>query len=130
MSSRDPGVPHDHREYVEGCFRCELSSDEVAAAERNERLSRLNGPIHGWFNLTYANYLTLPRAILQSMSVDWQEQFVACLEELHQEFGHLPWPEGGYRVQPIDARGRFTRDAIPHYDRGRTFIPPKEEDGS
>lgn len=22
-------VPHDHREYVEGCFRCELSRDEV-----------------------------------------------------------------------------------------------------
>ena len=26
---RAAGVPHDHSTYVEGCFRCELSRDEV-----------------------------------------------------------------------------------------------------
>ena len=24
------GVPHDHSEFVEGCFRCDLSRDEAA----------------------------------------------------------------------------------------------------
>lgn len=25
------GVPHDHREFQEWCFRCHLSRDEIAA---------------------------------------------------------------------------------------------------
>lgn len=29
---RGPYVPHLHREHVPGCFRCELSADEVGAA--------------------------------------------------------------------------------------------------
>lgn len=30
--SGDIGVPHDHRERVPGCFRCELGEDEAGAA--------------------------------------------------------------------------------------------------
>lgn len=26
------GIPHNHAEYVEGCFRCDLSRDEVDRA--------------------------------------------------------------------------------------------------
>lgn len=29
-------VPHDHREYVDGCFRCELGRDEVESIRRDE----------------------------------------------------------------------------------------------
>lgn len=31
---------HDHREYVEGCYRCELSCDETAHAGWCERVLR------------------------------------------------------------------------------------------
>lgn len=38
-------------------------------------------PIHGWFGLTYANYLVIPRLALQEMPLDWQRRMVALLEE-------------------------------------------------
>lgn len=48
--------------------------------------------IHTWFNLTYANYLVVPRSVLQSMPDEWQQRFVGCLEEMGTAFGHLEWP--------------------------------------
>lgn len=77
--------------------------------------------IHGWFGLTYANYLVLPRSVLQSMPGEWQERFVACLGELHDAYAHLDWPD--YRVNAVKD-GKYVRDAIPHYNRGRTFVEP------
>jgi hypothetical protein len=78
--------------------------------------------IHAWFGLTYANYLVVPRSVLQSMPDEWQTRFVTCLNEMHDAYGHLDWPE--YRVNAVDSRGRFKRDAIPHYNRGRTRLEP------
>jgi hypothetical protein len=81
-----------------------------------------DGPIHTWFELSYASYLTLPRSVLQSMPLEWQERFVACLDELRAEFGYLDWPR--YTVSARTADGRFRRDPIPHYWRGRTRLRP------
>lgn len=79
--------------------------------------------IHTWFNLTYANYLVLPRSVLQSMPEEWQHRFVECLNELDQAFGHLEWPSR-YAVSVRRSDGRFARDPIPHYNRGRTRLTP------
>ena len=57
-----------------------------------------DGPIHEWFSLSYSNYLVLPRTLLQSMPIEWQERMVACLTELQDAFEHLPQPEA-YRVE-------------------------------
>lgn len=54
--------------------------------------------IHAWFGLTYANYLVLPRSVLQSMPDEWQKRFVEQLEELHRAFGDLDWPDYDVRV--------------------------------
>jgi hypothetical protein len=79
--------------------------------------------VHLWFGLTYASYLTLPRSVLQSMPDEWQERFVAMLRELDEAYGHLDWP--AYRVSAVDrSTGKFIRDPIPPYCRGRTYIPP------
>lgn len=48
--------------------------------------------IHEWFSLSYANYLVVPRSVLQSMPDEWQARFVECLEEMDKAFGHLDWP--------------------------------------
>lgn len=40
-----------------------------------------SGPIHTFFSLSYASWLTLPRVALQEMPLDWQAKFVALLEE-------------------------------------------------
>lgn len=48
--------------------------------------------IHTWFSLTYANYLVVPRSVLQSMPEDWQHRFTGLLGETSEAFGHLDWP--------------------------------------
>jgi hypothetical protein len=58
-------------------------------------------PIHSWFELTYAQYLTIPRSILQSMPQEWQARFVKCLEELDETFDWRP-TEGRYWVRLKD----------------------------
>lgn len=77
--------------------------------------------IHDWFGLTYANYLVLPRSILQSMPDEWQNRFVALLEALDEATMDIPMAPA-YRVHVVDHGGRFMRDPVPHYDRGRTRI--------
>lgn len=77
--------------------------------------------VHRWFELTYANYLVMPRSVLQSMPDEWQAKFVKLMEEAFEMFGGLPWPD--YTVQARQG-GRFIKDPIPHYNRGRTRIEP------
>jgi hypothetical protein len=59
--------------------------------------------VHGWFGLSYSNYLTLPRTLLQSMPDEWQHRFVACLNELQAAFAHVP-QAAGYKVEPAVER--------------------------
>lgn len=66
----------------------------------------------------------LHRTLLQSMPEEWQERFVACLEELRGAFRYLNGPDE-FAVLIRDARGRFAKDPIPHYDRGRTYLEPR-----
>lgn len=82
----------------------------------------IDGPIHEWFELSYASYLTLNRSLLQSMPEEWQQRFVACLEEMREHFWGV-FDEPRYTVSCRDGEGRFVKDPIPHYNRGRTFIP-------
>jgi hypothetical protein len=37
----DPQIPHDHREYVEGCFRCDLSRHESGRVEADATEERI-----------------------------------------------------------------------------------------
>lgn len=55
-------------------------------------------PIHEWFELTYAQYLTIPRSVLQSMPLHWQTRFVQCLKELDDSIDWRPDSEKQYRV--------------------------------
>jgi hypothetical protein len=54
-------------------------------------------PVDAWFGLSYAQYLTVPRSILQEMSLEWQDKFVALLEEL-DNYNWRP-KRGRYRVE-------------------------------
>jgi hypothetical protein len=79
-------------------------------------------PIHEWFELSYAQYLTVPRSVLQSMPVEWQKRFVACLEELDRSIDWRP-EEGRYWVRLKDGQGRFVDDPLMDYERGRRRVP-------
>jgi len=46
--------------------------------------------IHKHFGLSYANYLVIPRTLLQSMPDEWQTPFVALLKVIEGAFAHVP----------------------------------------
>jgi hypothetical protein len=72
--------------------------------------------VNTWFELTYAQYLTIPRSVLEAMPDEWQERFVACLNELDATFDWRP-TEGRYWVQLKDGQGRYTSDPLMEYRR-------------
>lgn len=93
--------------------------------------------VHQWFGLSYAQYLTVPRSVLQSMPEDWQQRFVDCLNELDEA---IDWPpkNGTYRVQLMTTRQNYEEggfvetvwdkeleDPLMDYERGRRRIPRK-----
>lgn len=80
-------------------------------------------PIHRYFGLSYASYLVVPRSLLQSMPDAWQARLVRCLEELFDVYDN----HAHYVVQTKDERGKFTKDNLADYDRGRRYVVPGEE---
>jgi hypothetical protein len=65
--------------------------------------------IHDHMGLSYANYLVLPRTLLQSMPEEWQGQFVALLERFDDAFGHVPQAEA-YIVQAAEEKVAYDLD--------------------
>lgn len=84
----------------------------------NEETSDLNRqPIHDWFELSYAQFLTVPRLVMESMPLDWQRKMAALLQEMDDTFNWRP-AEGRYWVRLKDARGRFTDAPLADYRHG------------
>ena len=75
-----------------------------------------DGPVHLWFELSYAQYLTVPRLALQSMPLGWQVRFARCLQELDEKLEWRP-TEGRYWVKLKDDKGRYVRDKLEDYRR-------------
>jgi hypothetical protein len=77
-------------------------------------------PIHGWFSLSYASWLVLPRVVLQAMPVAWQRKLVGLLRELDETFD---WePKGGtFIVRFCDELGRVRSmpPGLSDYRRGK-----------
>lgn len=70
--------------------------------------------IRAWFELTYAQYLTMPRSIMERMPEEWQEKMAELLDELDDTFDWRP-REGRYWVELRDANGRYTGDPLKEY---------------
>ncbi len=71
-------------------------------------------PVHNWFELTYAQYLTVPRSIMEAMPAAWQSRMVWLFTELDETFDWRP-SEGRYWVELRDAEGRFVADRLKEY---------------
>ncbi len=65
-------------------------------------------PIHNWFELSYASFLTLPRLIMQSMPHEWQAAMVKLLEEMDDTYDWRPKGNDCYWVQLRNENGQFT----------------------
>ena len=68
------------------------------ASERKVTPMRTPPDVHAWFGLSYANYLVLPRSVLQSMPDEWQRRFTSLMDEMNDAFGHLDWPRYDVRA--------------------------------
>lgn len=94
--------------------------------DRDEGWSPHPEPIHDWFGLSYAQYLTIPRSALQSMPLDWQLKFVEMMRVLDKD---INWrPEAGLRYivklceipdDPEQEWDQVVRDPLADYERGR-----------
>ena len=83
--------------------------------------------IHGYFGLSYANYLVMPRVVLQSMPDEWQEKFVVLLNQIPEIVGTEFEPADGYTVLALDEKGRVVKDPYSNYERGRKRLPSIKE---
>jgi hypothetical protein len=73
---------------------------------RDEDGAYVESPVHGWFELSHASWLTLPRVLMEAMPLDWQKKMVALLEEYQAAFPNQS--DIGTRVQ-ITRDGRLTK---------------------
>lgn len=80
----------------------------------NTETKHFDSPIHNWFELSYAQYLTIPRSIMEAMPEEWQLRMTKCLEELDEKFEWRP-KEGRYWVQLKDNNGRYVSDPLREY---------------
>ena len=74
-------------------------------------------PLHAWFELSYAQFLTVPRLVLESMPFRWQEKMVALLTEMDDAFDWRP-KSGRYWVRLKDEHGRFADAPLNDYRHG------------
>ena len=76
-----------------------------------------DSPIHVWFELSHAQFLTVPRLVMESMPPKWQQKMVALLQEMDERFD---WrPQGGrYWVRLKDDKGKFSHAPLDDYRHG------------
>jgi hypothetical protein len=77
----------------------------------------LDSPVSTWFELSYAQFLTVPRLVMESMPYEWQKKMVDLLQEMDDTFDWRP-KEGRYWVRLKDERGRFTDAPLDNYRHG------------
>lgn len=61
----------------------------------------------GWFSLSYAAWLTLPRVLMHAMPDTWQKAMAILLEQFDEEFPNLP--NLATRVNAVTNGNRFTK---------------------
>lgn len=50
---------------------------------------RLDADIHGWFGLSYSNYLVVDHAATSHMPEEWRTETTGMLDELRRAFSHI-----------------------------------------
>ena len=81
-----------------------------------EEIVIIPSPIHEWFELSYAQFLTIPRLVMESMPLEWQAKMARLLREMDNTFD---WrPTGQYWVKLKDSNGRYCDAPLNDYRHG------------
>ena len=86
-----------------------------------------DSPISDWFELSYAQYLTVPRLVMESMPYEWQKKMTDLLQEMDKTFDWRP-EEGRYWVRLRDNNGQFSFAPLADYRRGSIEHLRKRDD--
>ncbi len=81
---------------------CRVASPQMSCVE----------DVYSWFGLTGANYLVVPRVLLQAMPPEWQHRFVRLLDGLR---GTFVQENDTYTVLLRGEGGAFTTDPLRRY---------------
>jgi hypothetical protein len=108
------------------CMRIDDLEDQL------EDIKNPKQDIHHYFGLSYAQYLVLPRTVLQSMPLFWQRELVQLLQKLDEKDWVKNLPKGAeYSVQlrkyEYNSEDEFewkeqVMDPLANYERGRRNI--------
>lgn len=87
--------------------------------------------IHLWFELSHANYLTIPRSVLESMPLAWQYNFTKLLDELDATIDWRPKEGRRYFVTLEDEEiniSEYNENArVKHFDPWMEYRHPSKE---
>jgi len=78
--------------------------------------------IHEFFGLSYANYLVIPRSVLQSTSPFIQDEIVSVLGKIKNNVGDWEAGRGHYSVRYRDTNNKFAKDDLKDYQRGSRIV--------
>lgn len=111
-------IPSDVRANVAHDRWLEIYEEAKALVEPDsldkKRENYVDCPINSWFGLSYAQYLTIPRSVLQAMPYSWRKLFSSLLSALDDSIDWRP-KSGCYWVRLKDAKGRFAKDKFMDY---------------
>jgi hypothetical protein len=101
-----------------------------ANAKPLESIAEPEEPIHEWFGLSHADYLVIPRTILQSCTIENQKNLVTALDAIYEECSENMehhWPheaEIHVRLKCCETR-QYIHDSLANYERGRRRLWPQ-----
>lgn len=78
----------------------------------------VESPLHGWFGLSYSSYFVMPRLAMESLPVDWQNRFIALMDEaedtgMETPSYHVLRDDPEYtKVEKYDSEDDASRDYI------------------
>lgn len=78
----------------------------------------IQAPIHGWFGLSYSSYFVIPRLALQELPVEWQERFIALIDEAFEVHGMMT---PNYHVLREGAEYTFVTKYDPDDETSRDY---------
>ncbi len=79
---------------------------------KDKKGNYMDSPIHAWFSLSYANYLVLPRSLMESMPYEWQVNMKRLLEEMDNSF---ECENSDYLVKLRGEKKKFVHDPLAEY---------------
>lgn len=114
LCSLEDGIPRERvgRGLAAAAQRLEYL-EKFAPAVDDETQGTSNAMEEFW-ELSYAQYLTIPRSVICSMPVVWQDRFALLLKEMDNCLDWRP-EEGSYWCRLRDNRGRLVHDPLMNY---------------